>query len=34
MWLPINNSSTRPTPSASTFNNAMWFTIVTFTTVG
>jgi hypothetical protein len=34
MWMPINSSSSRSTASASTFINATWFTIVTFTTVG
>ncbi|UJR11490.1 hypothetical protein I4U23_015670 [Adineta vaga] len=34
MWLPIQSSSTEINSSLGIFSNAMWFTIVTFTTVG
>jgi hypothetical protein len=34
MWMPINSSTSRPNGSTSTFVNATWLTIVTFTTVG
>ncbi|CAF0816587.1 unnamed protein product [Adineta steineri] len=34
MWMPINSVSSRANASTSTFINATWLTIVTFTTVG
>lgn len=34
LWLPINSTSTQSASSVSTVSNALWFTIVTFTTVG
>jgi hypothetical protein len=34
MWLPINSFPTRSTSSILTVSSAVWFTIVTFTTVG
>jgi hypothetical protein len=34
MWMPITSSQSLPTTSTSTFINATWLTIVTFTTVG
>ncbi|CAF0815305.1 unnamed protein product [Adineta ricciae] len=34
MWLPLKSPSIDTPSSLATFSNAMWFTIVTFTTVG
>ena len=34
MWMPIHSSPSRGNLSTSTFINATWLTIVTFTTVG
>ncbi len=34
MWLPIDSLKANITSSTSTISSSMWFTIVTFTTVG